>query len=165
MFRVFSFFLTFCLICLPVTAAPATPTGSTPIPPEIQAAYNSLTDAWVRLDYEGVMRHFAPDASILDGRGQLLDRAHLEDTVREALEGSLTCRISYKVLSSMEGDGGMVVRTHQERYIDYGDKKVLRIAEREDTWRLGEEGWHIGFVRFLTQTATIDTKLVRPGRP
>ena len=135
------------------------------LPPGLAFAYSSLTEAWERLDGVGVMGLFAPDAQLMDGRGQLLERSDIEKTVFSALDASRSCQISYKVLSWTEKNGIIVVRSHQERNIDYGEKRIVRISEREDSWRKSEEGWRIVYVRFLTQTATIDMKMERAGNP
>ncbi|MBT9589273.1 SgcJ/EcaC family oxidoreductase [bacterium] len=136
-----------------------------PIPCEVEQAYLSLTGAWVSLDPERVLEHFTADAHILDGRGMLLDREGLESSVEDALEGSQHCRISYKILSArVDKEGDLLVRTHQERVIDYETRVATRVSEREDSWRESAGGWKINYVVFITQSATVESRAVRPPR-
>ena len=136
-----------------------------PVPTAVEQAYFSLTEAWSRLQPDSVLEHFTSDAHILDGRGILLDREGLENSVEDALEGSQHCRISYKILSArVDNEGDLVVRTHQERVIDYGTRVATRISEREDSWRQSASGWKICYVVFITQTATVESRTVRTTR-
>lgn len=138
---------------------------SEPVPAAVQQGYLSLSQAWIQLDPVAVLEHFTPTAELLDGRGLLLDREGLEKTVQDALVGAQRCQISYKVLSAEMRAEDLVVRTHQERVIDYGNRVATRISEREDSWKQTDEGWKITYVRFITQSATVESRAVRPPRP
>ena len=136
-----------------------------PVPTEVQQAYLSLTEAWSRLQPDSVLEHFTADAHILDGRGILLDHEGLEKSVEDALEGSQHCCINYKILSArVDSEGDLVVRTHQERVIDYETRVATRISEREDSWRHSASGWKIHYVVFITQSATVESRSVRTTR-
>lgn len=140
------------------------PLSAQSVPEAVRQEYLSLTQAWVRLDSEAVLQHFTPTAQLLDGRGLLLDREGLERTVLEAMLGAQHCQISYQILSAEKREDELVVRTHQERVIDYGNRLATRIAEREDSWQETPEGWKITYVRFITQSATVESRAVRPPR-
>jgi ketosteroid isomerase-like protein len=134
-----------------------------PVPSEVKDAYQSLIHAWTKLDLAGVMDHFSSDAHILDGRGIVLNREGLEKSVEEAMNEGEGCTIDYKILSARrDGEGDLLVRTHQERTIDYGNRLAIRISEREDHWHQTSAGWKIRYVYFITQSSTVESRTVRP---
>jgi len=127
-----------------------------PLPEPIAQAYQSLREAWSRKDVDAILDHYSTCACQLDGRQEKMNRDALEKSIRSMLDGAQSCEINSRVLSvKAEGDQ-LVVRTHQECTIDYGDRSSQRTFDRVDTWCQTSQGWKINLVNFITQTGTVD---------
>lgn len=141
------------LVCLLIFSAPL---AATPLPEAIDTAYKNLRAAWNRKDVEAILDHYSTCACQVDGREEKMNRESLEKSIRKLLDGARSCEIQSRILSvEPEGDK-IVVRTHQECTIDYGDRTAQRIFDRKDTWCQTPEGWKISLVNFITQTGTVD---------